>query len=75
MPKYTVTPGRSIDKDGKPFICIVREGDTRPVDADTVTHLIALLLNGHDDAIARHDVVNCECDDRDECAREIVSDL
>jgi hypothetical protein len=44
-PRFTVEAGRSICHDGKPFISIVREGDTRPTNADKVTHLIAKSLN------------------------------
>lgn len=41
---YTVEPGRQIYHNGKPFISVGREGDTRPVDADRMTHRIARML-------------------------------
>jgi hypothetical protein len=43
--KYEVKAGRQIYHQGKPFISINKEGDTRPVEADTITHTIAMLLN------------------------------
>lgn len=42
---YTVEPGREIYRNGQPFITIHREGETRPVDADRITHVIARALN------------------------------
>ncbi len=38
----TVEPGRNIYRDGQPFVSVGREGNTRPVDADSFTHLAAL---------------------------------
>ena len=43
--RFTVETGREIHFDGKPFISISREGSTRPVAADEVTHIIAAALN------------------------------
>lgn len=48
---YTVSAGRQIDRDGRPFISIDREGDTRPVEADEVTHRIVDLLGGRHDPL------------------------
>lgn len=42
---YSYGGGREIHKNGKPFIGITREGDTRPVVADRVAHRIVALLN------------------------------
>lgn len=47
---YTVEPGRNIYRDGAPFVAVTREGDTRPVVADYLTHRIANFLNGKADA-------------------------
>ena len=43
-PNYTYEGGRTIYKDGKPFIGITREGDTRPVVADRIARSIAAWL-------------------------------
>lgn len=47
MPKnrFTVVAGREIHLDGRPFISVGREGDTRPYVADQAAHLIVRLLN------------------------------
>ena len=42
---FTVEPGREIYLNGEPFISIHREGSTKPVEADDVTHFIAEALN------------------------------
>lgn len=42
---YTVEPGRNIYRDGKPFVCIDKQGDTKPTEADSLTHIICFLLN------------------------------
>ena len=42
---YTVEPGRTIYRDGHPFVGVDREGDTTPVVADDVTHTLAYALN------------------------------
>jgi len=44
-PRYTLQAGRSILRDGKPFITIEREGTTRPVDADAAARKIVKMLN------------------------------
>jgi len=43
--RFTVEAGRGIYFDGRLFISIGRADDTRPVDADAVTHFIAAFLN------------------------------
>jgi hypothetical protein len=43
--RFTREAGRQIYFDGKPFIGITREGDTRPVDADDISHMIVAYLN------------------------------
>jgi hypothetical protein len=43
--KFTVGPGRTIYRDGRPFVGISREGDTYPTMADDVAHVVARLLN------------------------------
>jgi hypothetical protein len=45
MHKYTVEPGRHIHRDGEPFVSITRQGNTTPVEADTITRVIAKKLN------------------------------
>lgn len=42
---WSVVAGRQIYFDGRPFIGIDREGETRPVEADGATHLIVELFN------------------------------
>ena len=44
-PRYTLEAGRSILRDGVPFIIIEREGTTRPVDADAAARKIVKMLN------------------------------
>ncbi len=46
---YTVEPGRNIYHNGKPFISINREGETKPWEADDVTRAICVLLNKDED--------------------------
>jgi hypothetical protein len=41
MHKFTLEAGRAIYRDGKPFIAIMRCGDTQPVDADNAAREIA----------------------------------
>ena len=55
MPRYTVEPGRFIHKNGHPFIYIARDSGSvaSPVETDTLTHLIANLLNAHDASTER----------------------
>jgi hypothetical protein len=45
MMSWTVEAGREIHFNGKVFMRIDREGDTRPVEADGAAHLIADLFN------------------------------
>lgn len=42
---YTVEPGRTILRNGKPFVQIARVEGTSPAHADRVTHTVAYLLN------------------------------
>ena len=42
---YAVHPGRHIYRNEQPFIFIQKAGDTRPTDADSITHVIAKALN------------------------------
>lgn len=42
---FTVSAGRQIYCDGRPFISVGREGETRPTTADALTHKFARDLN------------------------------
>ena len=43
--RFTVSAGRQINCDGRPFISVTRDGDTRPTTADALTHKFARDLN------------------------------
>jgi len=43
--RWTVSAGRNVYFDGKPFISVDREGDTEPVEADGSVHFIVDCLN------------------------------
>lgn len=42
---FTYEGGRSIFRNGKPFVIVQRDGDTAPVVADATARLIVALLN------------------------------
>jgi hypothetical protein len=44
VPKYTIEPGRNIYRNGRPYIAIMRCGDTLPTEADDAARAITLLL-------------------------------
>lgn len=46
-PEYTLGPGRTIERDGKPFAFIGGEGAYRPYELDRFAHRIVHLLNAH----------------------------
>lgn len=53
MNNYTVESGRVILRNGEPFVSIHRcEGGATPVEADDLTHIIAALLNEHEEVDA-----------------------
>ena len=49
MAKYTIEPGRNIYRNGKPFIAIMRCGETAPWEADDAARAITALLEKDQD--------------------------
>jgi hypothetical protein len=46
MNRYTVAPGRNINRDGKPFIRVQRRNeDTSPAEVDSVIRELVRMLN------------------------------
>ena len=50
---YALEAGRLITVDGKPFVSLTREGDTRPVVADDVAHFLLRCLSAQKRAFRR----------------------